>query len=292
MSEAVATPEDVTPAAAPETPAVELNATEQAALERGRVGLEDTNGAPKAPAAPTRPDNVPEKFWKDGQVDVEAMTASYAALEAKLSGAPVEETPAADEAVPEGVTDANGKIVKPAEQAAEETPAENPLTSLMDAARSDFTENRAFSEETSKALAEAGIPIEVQEVYQAGLAALGEKLTATVHGYTGGEENYNKMAAWAGRTLDDAELEAFNSAIDNPALAQNAVTGLYARFQAASKGEGKQVAPVNGAPSAGDVFTSKEEFKQAIADPRYASDVTYRKGVEDKLKRSRGFSVQ
>lgn len=52
--------------------------------------LEETDAlvAPDAVAADApaeRPENIPEKFWKDGQVDVDAMAKSYTELRTKMS---------------------------------------------------------------------------------------------------------------------------------------------------------------------------------------------------------------
>lgn len=265
-----------------------LSEQEKESLRIAREGLAPAD--PYAPKAntPQRPENVPEKFWdaEKGEIRVDALTQSYAELEAKLSGkteAPAEE---GEEEVEVDVN--NGKIEKktPAE-GEEEAANESPLTGLIEAAASEFTSGGQFTEETAAKLAEAGIPAEVQSVYLAGLQALQAQQTATVQGYVGGEENYNAMAQWAGRTLSDAELDAFNAALDNPALAENAVTGLYARYTKARPSEGRKVTPQNGASDAGDIFKSRAEFTQALQDPRYRTDAAYQREVTEKLRRTR-----
>src|SRR3546814_7668755 len=46
---------------------------------------EPTNVNTPPPSGAERPDHIPEKFWKDGQVDIEAMAKSYSELERERS---------------------------------------------------------------------------------------------------------------------------------------------------------------------------------------------------------------
>lgn len=280
----------------PETPAVNpaeanLNDQERATLEAARSGLPPVDPTARPDNRPQRPEGVPEKFWdaEKGELRVADLAKSYSELEAKLSGKP-DDTPPADEAEAE-VEVKNGKIVKKEGEAEEGEAAPNPLTETITAAATEFTAEGKFTEETATKLAELGIPPEVQQVYLAGLSALQAQQTATVHGYVGGEENYNSMARWAATNLSDAELDAFNSALDNPALAQNAVVGLYARYSTAKPSEGRKLAPQNGASTAGDVYASRDELTQAMQDPRYKSDAVYQRQVVEKLARTRAAGV-
>lgn len=286
-----------TPEGSSETPAVNpaeagLTPQEQESLRVAREGLQPVDPHAKPNLGPQRPEGVPEKFWdaEKGVVRVDALTQSYAELEAKLSGKV--ETPAPTEEDPSGVEVKNGKIVKAEEPVVEEgEAAPNPITTAIEAAAAEFTAEGKFTEETAAKLAEAGIPPEVQNIYLAGLSALQAQQTATVQGYVGGEQNYNAMAAWAGRNLSDAELDAFNGALDNPALAQNAVVGLYARYSQAAPSEGKKLAPTNGTVVGADVFASQAEFKAALADPRYKTDPVYQRQTVEKLARTRASGV-
>jgi len=267
--------------------APQLTSTEQASVEVGQRGFSEAPATtPVTPEAP----QVPEKFLKDGKPDYDALVASYTELEKRLGAAPApaapaEETPAAPAA------SADGKIAK---APAAEEPAANPLTSLLDAARSDFTTSQAFSEETATKLAEAGIPTEVQQVYLKGLQALAQQSVGTIHGYVGGEQNYAALTQWAAEKLSDAELDAYNSALDNEALRENAVRGLYARFQAARPSEGRQVTTANSGATAGDTYQSRDELVADQKNPKYATDARFRNEVMAKLQRSQaaGFRVQ
>src|SRR3546814_10954716 len=107
-----------------------------------------------------------------------------------------------------------------------------------------------------------------------------------VHSFADGEENYNAMAAWASQSLSDEELEAYNSALDNPQLRENAVRGLYSRYTAARPSEGKLITPSGTPAAAGDVYSSRDQLVADQKDPRYQTDESFRQGVMDKLVRS------
>lgn len=281
--------ETATPTETPAASEAEQNLTpqEQEALKVAREGLPEVDPHAQPDNTPQRPEGIPEKFWdaEKGEVRTADLAQSYAALEAKLSGKAPEADPAENEGGEEDgdVEVKNGKITKKAEEAGE---GDNPVTALIQTAATEFGADGQFTEETAKSLAEAGIPAEVQQVYLAGLNALQQQQTAAVHGYVGGEENYNSMAQWAGANLSDDELDAFNASLDNPALAQNAVVGLYARFQQARPSEGQKVTPQNGTTDAGDIFASREEVTAAMSDKRYSTDPVYRREVEAKMART------
>jgi hypothetical protein len=273
-----------------ETPA--LSPTEQASIEVGQRGLsEPTNDFTPAPTGPQRPDHIPEKFWKDGKVDVEAMAKSYSELEKSRSQAPAatEEKPAE---TPTAEVKADGKIEK-TQETPTEAPAASPLATAMETARNEWAEKQEVSDETVKALEDAGIPREVFNLYIEGVKAQTAQQLQTIHGYVGGEENYKAMAAWAGQHLSDKELDAFNSALDNADLRENAITGLYARFEKARPSEGSMIVPTGGQAAGGDVYTSRDQLTADQKDPRYASDPAFRDQVMQKLARSQqsGFSV-
>jgi hypothetical protein len=270
-----------------ETPA--LSAVEQASLEVGQRGFQEpTNTNMIPPSGPQRPDYIPEKFWKDGKADYEGLAKSYAELERQRSAAPKqEETPAAQ--APQAQVGADGKITPPAQ---EEAPAANPLQTAMEAARTEFAASQQVSEDTVAALEAAGIPREIFSLYLEGVKATSAQALTAIHGYTDGEQNYAAMSNWAAEKLSDAELEAYNSALDNPQLRENAVRGLYARYTAARPSEGKLVAPNSSTSQAGDVYRDRAELTRDQRDPRYATDARFRQDVMDKLQRSQAVGFQ
>lgn len=283
------TPAEQPAAPAEGAPAAGLTPAEQASVEKGQQGFSEPTGVNELkPEGPQRPDGVPEQFWKDGKVDVEGLAKSYGELRSKMDGGkPAEQEQKPADAEP--AADANGKIEKP-------KPAEgelSPLSTAMEAARTEFAEKQEVSEETVASLEAAGIPKEIFGIYLQGLQALAEKSLGEIHGYADGKEGYDAMASWAAEKLTDAELNAYNDALDNPQLRENAVRGLYARYTAARPSEGKLITP-SGTPSqAGDVYTDRSQLVADQRDPRYQTDAAFRQGVVEKLQRSQagGFTV-
>lgn len=276
--------------------ALALSPEELAAVEKGRAGFTapDTNPLIKPAEGPQRPEHVPEKFWdaEKGTVNTEALLKSYTELERARSQP---ETPAAptgeQKDTPAPVTE-NGKIEKP--KADESQPQSSPLTEVIAAAQQEYASAKEVSEDTVKRLEEAGIPREVFQLYLKGVEAQERATVTAVHQIVGGEEAYNEMARWAANALSDAELEAFNNALDNEALRENAVRGLYARFSETRPNEGRMIAP-NGdsAANASDVYTTRDQLIADQKSERYQLDEGFRREVQDKLLRSQrnGFQL-
>lgn len=271
--------------------ALQLSPAEQASVQKAREGLSEVNPHAMPDNSPKRPDYIPEKFWdaEKGEVNIENLAKSYGELEKMRSQkeAPTE----APEAPAEPSKD--GKITKPKEEASEEAPAANPITELMTKVQAEFGQSGEVGEETIKALTEAGIPPEIVQTYLQGVQVLAQQTVSEIHNYVGGADNYGAMAQWAADALPDDDLDAFNSALDNPKLRETAVRGLYARFQAANPSEGSLRGPQGQQAATGDVFQSKDDVLRAMRDPKYASDPAYRNEVTEKLARSQrvGFKM-
>lgn len=274
--------------------APELNAAEQAAIEVGQRGFsepENVNVVP--PSGPQRPEWCPEQFWKDGKADTEGLAKSYAELRSKMDTKPTE--PPADPAAPaspEATPRQDGKIEKVEAPAAPEAPAPAAVTTAMDSARDEWAETGELSDASFEALDKAGIPRPIVELYLDGLKANAEKLMGEIHGYVGGTDSYNSMIQWAGEKLSAEEIEAYNTALDNPALRETAVIGLHAKFTRAVPSEGSLVTPNDGGAAASDVFRNRDELVAAQKDPRYQTDPGYRQTVVEKLQRSQGAGFQ
>lgn len=285
--------DEVTPAEGPvqenQTPA--LNEAEQAAVQKAKEGI--TPGEPNAtpasetPAAKERPDYIPEKFWdaEKGEANLEALAKSYGELE-KSQSAPKE----TEEAAAAKRTDGKVEKAKPNEAASEGEAT--PLQTAIESVREQYAANQEISDEGFKALEDAGIPREITELYLEGLKARGEAELTAIHSLTDGAENYDKMVEWAAQNLDDAAIDKFNDALDNPAYRDLAVKDLYSKFTAARPAEGKQIGANNQNGGTGDVFKNMTELSKAQADPRYLTDDAYRSEVVAKLQRSLNAGVQ
>lgn len=279
----------------PSAAAPELNASEQAAVEVGQRGFsepENVNVVP--PSGPQRPEYVPEQFWKDGKVDAEGLARSYSELRSKMDTKPTDPPadPAAPAADPNAPARQDGKIEKPEVPAEPKAGEPTALTTAMEEARNLWAETGELTDEAFSSLEAAGLPRPIVELYLDGLKANSEKLMGEIHGYAGGKDNYEAMIQWAGSKLPQAEIDAYNDALDNPALRETAVAGLQAKFNRAVPSEGKLVTVNDGGSAASDVFQNRDELVAAQKDPRYQTDASYRQSVVEKLQRSQGAGFQ
>lgn len=279
-AEAVAAPEVATPEAA----------LEAAAIQRGQAGFSDvTPATPDAPATTlVRPDHIPEQFWNNGNVDVDGLAKSYTSIRAKMDSGEAVKAPE----TPSATVGADGKIEKVEAPAATEAEAA-PLTTAMEAARTEWAASGEVSEEAIASLEAAGIPRDIFNLYIEGVKAQQTQILSSIHSFAGGEQTYTEMSRWAADNLSDAELDAYNASLDNPALRENAVRGLHARFSSVRPSEGRLLTPNSGSAGAGDTYSDQSQMIADMKDPRYQTDENFRNTVQQKLQRSQanGFQV-
>lgn len=238
------------------------------------IALVDSKAA--AAAAGERPEWLPSKF-----ATVEELAASYKELESKLGGTKPEAAapaPATAPTTPPAVTPI------PTDPAAAVAAAGLDMAAL----NAEYASTGDLSEASRAALAAKGFDKATVDNYIEGQKARATQFQADVLSATpGGAEKYAEMVAWAKANLTEAEVVAYNKAIDtNDAnVAKLAVAGLGARFTAAV---GSEPTLIGGKPDAaqGDVFGSIAEMKVAMSDKRYRDDPAYRRSVAEKLGRS------
>jgi hypothetical protein len=225
------------------------------------------------PAA-DRPAWLPEKF-----ATAEDFAKSYAALEAKLGGG--DKAPTADTTKP-----ATTEI--PTADAARDQVTQAGLD--FDAINAEFAKDGKLSDATYDRLAKAGIARTTADGYIAGQQALANQVRNEVFASAGGEEAYSEIVQWASTNMSDAEINAYNKAMNggDTNVMKLAVDGLKARFTAANGTTPKLLngGSGNGSQAQGDVFRSNAELTTAMKDPRYATDPAYRDDVKAKLGRS------
>ena len=103
----------------------------------------------------------------------------------------------------------------------------------------------------------------------------------------GGEKQYETMVKWAQSTLNENEINMYDSVMDrgDPLACFFAVQAMKYRFDDASGTEGRMLtgkAPTN----SGDQFKSQAQVIEAMNDPKYDKDPAYRREVMEKLERS------
>jgi uncharacterized membrane protein len=149
----------------------------------------------------------------------------------------------------------------------------------------EFFAKGELSELSFTELEEMGYPRNVVEQFIAGQKALIANEEQAVFASVGGKQNYDQMIQWAGESLSQQEIEAYNKAVASGDQAQImfAVKGLQARYAAQTR-EPNFVS--SGGKAAPSVYRSVAEVVQAMSDPRYKVDPAYRADVERKIAAS------
>lgn len=253
--------------------------------------------------APQRPDHIPEKFWKDGKVDTDALVKSYTELEKKQSGAksPTTEKPKAEKPGDEkkGASEQKTEGAEGEKKEGGEENKSDPATSeTFKPFFEEFAKDGKLSDATYEKLAkEHNLSRELVDDYianrqakvQADATSI-EREVSKVFDSVGGQETYTEMAAWARESLPADEIEAFNRTLDAGDLGQIklAVAGLHQKFTAEN---GRQGSRFRGAKGGSNLtpFKNTDEVTAAMSDPRYRTDADYRKEVEQRLAASNVF---
>lgn len=245
--------------------------------------------APAAPAkveaAPVaeRPAHIPEKFWKDGKVDSDAMAKSYTELEKSKAAppAPVVQTPA-DIAVP-GVEAADrtrysqelaaGKLT---DASYAELAAKGYSKSAVDAYIKGITQVAAPAQPAAEP------QVNVQE------AIIADRQISEIKASIGGDAVLAPMLAWAKTGLTLAESKEYEAAVSSGDVAKvkMAVAGLHALY---TKEVGTEPKLLGGRPpsESGDSYASKEEMVADMQNDKYKKDPAERQRVSNKLRRSK-----
>ena len=234
---------------------------------------------------------IPEKFIRDGKPDYEALAKAYAELEKKQSGKK-DETNEEDA----GSTDEERKPTdeeaddKPDEQSDEDAARETAKSAGLDydALSKEYWDTGKLDESSYDKLEKAGIPRHLVDGYIRGQQAIINETKAAVFSEVGGEQAYDEMITWAADNLKEAEIAAYDKAVNSGDMNQItlAVKGLKARF-AAAEGIEPTVNLGGSAPSDGSTFKSWAQVTKAMNDPRYGKDPAYMAEVESKLARSK-----
>jgi len=226
--------------------------------------------------APQRPEGVPEKFWKDGKVDTDALLKSYTELEKKNS-APQQKQ---GEQQQQEKSDADKSKENSSQQ--QEVKPEEAFKPFFD----EFAQKGELSPESYEKLQkDYKLPKSTIDNYIAGVRAQQEAMTTKVFESVGGKDNYEAMAQWAGENLSPEEINAYNEATasGDAAKINLAVSGLYQKFTSSEGRPGSRIRG-NGGNSNVTPFRSSQEVVAAMQDKRYANDPAYRKEVEDRLR--------
>lgn len=277
MVDQVSVPANVTPRApSPEASKVAADVT-VAPLAGGKVtGIQVNETAPAG--GDSRPAWLPEKFKTP-----EDLASAYRALEQRLGAASHLPAPAA----PAQPAPAQGAQPAPGEQPAQPAPAGGDIASEL---MQEWVRTGNVSPESRKRFTEkTGLQptfIDNQIAYMQQQNAAASRMASE---RLGGEGAVSELMDWAKGRLTDGDRAAFNRAVysGDPALAQMAVDGLAARYEAEVGRSPRLMAGRKPRPHTGIVpFQSAAEWQAQIRDPKYRTDPAFRAQVEDRLKAS------
>lgn len=240
---------------------------------------------PTQTQVPTRPDNVPEKFWDaaKGTVNTEALLASYGELE-KKQGAPK------DPADPAATDDTKPKLEIPTD-ATDSAKVDAVVTAAgLDPIKlgEKIARTGNLEESDYAAIEKLGIPrtlIEAHVNMSKDLVALQqEKNTATAYEMVGGKDRATTIMAWAAESLSAEDTAAFNKKLAGSDW-KDAITVLEARYTKAnpatrepnlSAGNGRPGGSVSG-------YNSTAERTADMAKPEYRTDPAFRAQVRARM---------
>lgn len=156
----------------------------------------------------------------------------------------------------------------------------------FNAAVKEYERTGDLSEETIKALEDAGYPVEVVESFIEGRKAIEAKFTHAVYESVGGEKEYQKIVTWASNNLQKKSIDSFNRAIDNNnidaivLMLEGMKAKMVAKMGTAKKSIHGSAKPHQSQPKG---FTSKADIIKAMSDPRYGRDAKYTQEVEQMM---------
>lgn len=251
-----------------------------------------------------RPAYVPEKFFKDGRINIKALAESYGELEKSRSTQPkTESTPAPGSTSTEGT--------KPGEAPKTDGQTQNPPQIVipgvnqasMEHYSKEIQKDGKLSDASYGDLAKLGYPKTVVDAYVKGLMAdamvnnavsetkLAMQEVSNITASIGGEKVLGEMLQWASSNLSPQELAVYNEAVSgsDAAKVKMAVHGMYHAFK-----EAKGPSLIGGRPpvNAGSnvvPFKSVDEVVLAMQNPRYDKDPSYRQEIEARIAVSNVF---
>jgi len=204
-----------------------------------------------------RPEWLPEKFS-----NAEELAKAYTGLEKEFSSRPKEEA-------------------KPTEEVQEVQ------DKGLDKYYSEFAEKGELTDNSYTELAKQGLDKKLVDSYIEGQKLVADTKTKSIQDVAGGKEEYTELVDWASKNLSEAETKVFNDMVDSGDVetAKFAVQGLMSKANV----NPKQQSLFEGTSDvvSRDAFTSVSQVTDAMNDPRYEKDPTFRKEVEQKISRSK-----
>lgn len=266
------------------------------------VNIGDEPTGPNAPQdtggdGDGRPEHIPEKFWDadKGEVKLEDLAKSYAELEAKFSQINQQEDQEGSQGDQEG---------QQGDQEGDQGVSDILSKSGLDSSKysQELQESGQLSDASYAELEQAGFPRAMVDQYIAGSQAMqqgGEQEFAQADvndlmDLVGGTEQFGAMQQWAAQSLSEEEVNWYNEKVasGNKMEAAAAISYVQNRYVQAEGNEGSMVTGRNNAGQNNSGYESWDQVRQAMRDPRYATDPAFRMEVERRLANSPNLSRQ
>lgn len=162
----------------------------------------------------------------------------------------------------------------------------------LDTALEDIQRDGKIADKTLEALEAKGISKAQVENYVRGTTELGNHLVSELQDTVGGEESFNALLDWAGQNLSDAEIAAYDQAIDdgNPAMAKMLLRGMKSTYDA-TMGQDPDLVGGENTPRTSGVkpFGNEDMIVKAMGDERYETDPDYTRKVNERLAATEWF---
>ena len=224
----------------------------------------------ETPPVPEMPENGQEKFYnaETGEYD----WANHAKeLQYRIDQSNKGEKPEGNEPPPQSEEEAAESIIDKAGLS-------------MDGLAGEITKDGQLSEDSLKALKAQGIPQELIDGYVENFKLAQEAATKTSLDYVGGQEEWNKINAWAKENLTGSEREFYNQALNSDQW-MGAVDTLKQKMAAKSPTGGEGKLETGGSPNVPSVgYEYREQMVTDMQDPRYKTDPKFRQEVMVKIQ--------
>jgi len=181
------------------------------------------------------------------------------------------------EEVQEGV-----KIPEPSKE------PESKRVQTLDKFYDEYAETGSLTDKSYKELSKQGLNKELVDGYISGQKALAENHTKAIQDTVGGKEKYGDLITRAGKNLSETEQSTFNNLVEGGTLdeAKFAVQGLMMKSGMSFNPKQPELFEGTSDLPSTDAYESVSQVTDAMNDPRYEKDPTFRKKVTDKLARS------
>lgn len=161
----------------------------------------------------------------------------------------------------------------------------------FDQYQTEYDTEGGLGEETYKALEKKGISKDLVDSFIEGRELARNQQLNDMYSLAGGEETYTHMVNWASETLDQADLDAYNQAVNGDlGVAKLAIKGLYAQYSQAGGATSPNLIQGTSKSVEGG-YGSNYELMQDMKNPLYkAGDTKFHAMVERKLAKSGSLS--